>query len=40
MLCREIIAISCDIHIKLRRTLSVHDLEVLNVKPGDIFSNL
>jgi hypothetical protein len=40
MLCREMIAISCNVRTKLRRMLCGHDFEFLNVKTGGIFSNL
>jgi hypothetical protein len=39
MLCREIIAVCCDIHTKHINTLCGQNVELLNVKPGGTYSN-
>ena len=39
MLCREIIAVCSQIHTKHIYTLCGQNVELLNVKPGGIYSN-
>jgi hypothetical protein len=39
MLCREIIAVSSEIHTKHINTLCGQNVELVNVKPGGTYSN-
>jgi hypothetical protein len=39
LLCREVIAVCCEIHTKHINTLCWQNVELLNVRPGGTYSN-